>query len=322
MKIRIPWVFCFVWLTLSAFAMSEEVPGRVSDEIETVGGHLMGFSNGGAAATSSQGSIRANPAMLVFERKYEVGASYHWPTYGREFYQASVIDSQTSSFAAGASFVSFRTKYKSSQEAVGHDEKLEAIYDSSLKYRVSVAFAHSFSNLSAGIGLNYINAADETQSKKNGATVGLGLAGLLTPTLRAGVSVENLGNKDVKNLAPVTYRGGLAYLMFKGDLSLHLDYRQRQRVASEYVTVDKVETDRSKFSSFERMMVLSTSVRIQDLLRLIAGYGMEVGGKRSSLSGGVALVNKSFSCSYLLSKPYLKDSRIHQAVNLEIQMSI
>jgi hypothetical protein len=69
------------------------------------------------------------------------------------------------------------------------------------------------------------------------------------------------------------------------------------------------------------MAIVSSSVRIQDLLRILGGYGLEVGGRRSSLSGGLALVNKNFSFSYLLGKPYMTDARVHQAINLEVQLA-
>ena len=305
----------------SVQAFSGSPPGRLPDEIENDGGPLLGFSYGGSSAVSGQASIRSNPAMLVFEKKYEVSGTYNWPSVGREFYQAGVVDSKTASFAAGFSYVSFRERYRSPEELTGEDEKYQAFYDSPIKNRLSFALAQAFSKFSVGVGAQIVNTAIPTQ-KKRGVTFGGGFAGLLTPALRFGASAENLGNRGVKDVAPSTYRGGLAYLIFGGDVTLHLDYRQRERVASELAVFD---TSRAapvgSYSLFEKMAIVSSSVRIQDLLRILAGYGREIGGNRSSLAGGVALVNRNFSLSYLLGKPYMRDSSLHQAVNLEIQLA-
>jgi len=42
---------------------------------------------------------------------------------------------------------------------------------------------------------------------------------------------------------------------------------------------------------------------------------------RQSLSGGVALVNKNFSLSYLIARPFLAENHIHQAINLTVEMA-
>jgi len=302
-------------------AKDSNPPGRVPDEVESDGGHTLGFSYGGVAAVSGQGSVRANPAMLVFEKKYEVSAGYNWPSVGREFFQAGVIDSQTASFAAGFQYTSFRERFKDPNQLSDRDEKYQAFYDSPVKNRLSFALAQAFSKFSVGLGAQVVNSANDTDNKR-GVTLGGGLAGLLTPKLRFGLSAENLANRGVKNIAPSVYRGGIAYMMFDGDLTLHLDYRQRERVLAERLSFETGTVLENKtYSPFEKMGIISSSVRIQDLLRLLAGYGLEIGGGRSTLSGGVALVNKNFSFSYLIGKPYMKQSSLHQAVNLEIQLA-
>lgn len=325
-------IFFFLFLGLLnsqiAFSKSVDLPGRIPDEYESSGGHSLGFSSGGMSAVSGQSSIRSNPAMLIFEKKYEVTAGYNWPSVGRQYYQAGVIDSQTSAVAAGFTFTSFRERFRDPNEITDKDDKYQAFYDSPLKSRLSLAIAKAFGNVGTGFGVQVVNSAleegkDGKKGKKRGVTFGFGLAGLLTPSLRIGASAENLGNRDVKDLAPIAYRGGLAYLMLNGDLTVHLDYRQRERVLSELTTLDPSGGSvlASGFNNYEKMAILSSSVRIQDLLRILGGYGMEVGGKRSTLSGGVALVNKTFSFSYLIGKQYMKDSSLHQAVNLEFQLS-
>ncbi len=301
-------------------AAPADPPGRLPDEFESDGGHTLGFSYGGTSAVSGLGSVKNNPAMLVFEKKYQISAGYNWPSVGREFYQAGVIDSQTSPVAAGFTYTSFRERFKNPNDLPVGPEKFQAFYDSPIKNRLSIALAQPFTKFSAGIGAQIVNSA-ENQGAKIGVTMGAGVAGLLTPALRFGLSLENLGNRAVKDLAPTTYRAGLAYLLFDGDWTVHLDYRQRQRVSSELVSYTEPQGTSQKFSSFEKMAVLSSSVRVQDLLRLLGGYAREIAGRRSSLSGGVALVNRNFSLSYLLGNPYLGDSYLHQALNLEFQVA-
>ncbi len=301
------------------FSKDSEPPGRIPDELESVAGPLLGFSYGGTSAVSGLSSVRSNPAMLIFERKYEVSGSYNWPTYGRDFYQVGVTDSKTASFAAGFLYSSFRERYKIPSELPEKNERRQAFYDSPIKNRLSFALAQPFSNFSAGLGVQIVNSAVSTQNKR-GVTLGGGLAGLLTPQLRFGLSVENLANKGVVDIAPTAYRAGLAYVMSNNNLTFHLDYRQRQRVSQELSAFEKTVPGNPSYSPFEKMVIASSSIRIQDLLRLLAGYGVEIGGTRNTLSGGIALVNKNFALSYLIGKSYLKDSAFHQAVNLEIQL--
>ncbi len=319
-----PFILLGLGVSLSLYAKSQQPPGMVPDEYESDGGHMTGFSNGGVSAVTGIGSVKNNPAMLVFEKKYQIAGGYHWPSVGRDFYQVGVVDSQTSSVAAGFTFTSFREKYKSFAEAENYGEKTQVLYDSPVNSRLSVALAQAFSKMSAGIGIQFVNGfqteGDEAK-KQRGVTLGGGLAGLLTPSLRIGVSAENLANRQVRDLAPLVYRAGAAYTLFRGDVTLHLDYRQRERVSSEKLILDSTELISGPFDTFEKMAIFSFSTRIQDLVRLMGGYGREIVGNRSIVSGGIALINRSFSLSYLISKPYLKNTNLHQAVNLELQVS-
>ena len=63
-------------------ASVSDPPGRLPDEIESDGGHMMGFAYGGTSAVSGLGSVKSNPAMLVFEKKYLITAGYNWPSVG------------------------------------------------------------------------------------------------------------------------------------------------------------------------------------------------------------------------------------------------
>lgn len=293
---------------------------RVPDEIESVGDHANGLANGGTAAVSGLASIRQNPAMLVMERMYKVNAGYHWPSQGREFYQAGIVDGTTlNGLAAGASYTSFQEDY----ELDWAKRKLkDQEFDSSIEKRFALGLAQPVGKISVGINGQYVQAlepdesvltADEQYQEVKGMALGLGIAGLISPALRFGVSAENLANRSIADYAPTTYRVGLAYLMLDGQLSLHLDGVQRERVRWE---IAELERDP------ERQGIASFSVKFYEFFRLLGAYAREFEGERESLSGGVALVNDKFTLSYTQRVPYLGYSEQHQAVNFGMAVSM
>lgn len=317
-----------MWMQpLSATGMSNKDRGRVPDEYESDGGHSLGLGAGGTAAVSGQDSVKSNPAMMVFEKRYMVSLGYHWPSEGRDFYQAGVIDSQTSSFAAGFTYTSPLAPYKPYADASNEEERRDAFFDTPVSRRVSIAAGQAFDRIALGIG-GQIVKIDNKAEKLEGNTLGLGLAALATPTLRFGISAENLANRKVRAYAPTMYRAGFAYTMFGGDFTAHLDFRDRQRVSQElgiqegltYLT----ESDETKESlGTEKMAIASFSARVQNMIRLLGAYGNEIkGDRRRSLSCGLALVNHGFSLSYLVSRPYLTDPTLHQAVNMSFVVAL
>lgn len=309
---------------------AKEMQGRIPDEVESDGGHSLGFGIGGAAAVSGLSSVKNNPAMLAFEKKYQISAAYHWPSYGRRFYQAGVVDSKTSNISAGVLYTSFSDKYIS-QDKAEQRNKLQAHFDVPLKRRISLALAQSFSLFSAGLSAQLVSPALAfSGSSREIITLGFGFAALINSNVRFGLSVENLNNEGVKDLAPTVYRAGLAATFFSGRLTGHIDYRQRDRVAQETSNLivelgnikELKKTSGEAFGS-EKMLTASFSVQFQNLFRLLGGYSRELRGSgRSSLSGGVALVNESVALSFLHSQPYLSESEAHQALNISFLMSI
>ena len=309
---------------------------RIPDEYESIGGHALGFANGGTAATSGLGSVRSNPAMLALEKQYSVSAGYHWPSVGREFYQAGAVDGKTSNVAAGVVYTSSQSDYKGLDALAANNDQFNSFYDTPIKFRVAGGVAQSFNKLSLGISGQYIEGylpTDGTfnvQNKKSfvkSATVGFGVAGLLTESLRFGVSGENLTNKKVKDLAPKTLRAGLAYTLLGGNVTLHLDYLQRERVFHEKkalsIEIDALELSQDKVEKPEQLLTGSAAIRLQDLLRLLLATGQDLSGSgRRLIGGGIALVNQSFSLSYMVSQPYTSDPLTHQAVNISMQVAI
>ena len=307
--------------------------GRIPDEYESNGGHSLAFGGGGVAAVSGQSSVKNNPAMLALEKQYTVSGTYNWPSYGRKFYQVGAVDSKTSAIATGLTYTSSQEKFSNYQEARDQDDRLQAFYDSPVKYRLDLGFGVSFSKLAAGLGVEYVEGFDKaslTPKLIKGPSFGLGLAGLITQNLRFGISAENLANEKVMNLSPRRYRAGFAYTLFNVDVTAHIDYSQRERIAGE-LAGEEAATDNSIYSispdqgikNQEKMVTLSGSARVQDLVRLLASYGYELGStKRQSVGGGIALVNQNISLSYLVHQPYQTGKSLHQGINLSLTMAL
>ena len=196
---------CSLFATSLFHLQAKEQGQRIPDEFESLGGHSLGFGNGGTAASSGLGSIRSNPAMLAIEPQYSISAGYHWPTVGRDFYQAGAVDSKTSNIAAGLSYTSSYSEFGTNNAAAKDDHNFSYKYDSPVKYRIAGGLAQPFSQLAFGIGGQYVdgfqinsknaNNTTEELTRVNGATLALGVAGLITKQVRFGLSAENLANE-------------------------------------------------------------------------------------------------------------------------------
>lgn len=328
--------FFFLTCCFSSIALSVPTKnqGYVCDEIESVGGHALGLGNDGSAAIVDQSNIRANPAMMAFEKQYKVSAGYHWPAIGREFYQAGILDSKTSNVAAGILYTQGLSQFRPASELATEDAQqiFDAAYDSHIKRRFSLALAQSMGMIAVGLNGQYAEFYSSIDQKswtlEKGTSLGFGLGGLLTKELKFGFSAENIANKKIEHVAPRTYRLGAAYTFFSGDITAHLDLKQRDRLSQEKLFF--LEDGKSLFSSEEpwlqkpeRMATFSFTARIQDLLRLLAAYGHGLqNSDRRSLSAGLVLVNKSFSISYLVNRPYFSLEKIHHAVNFSTNLSL
>ena len=73
----------------------------------------------------------------------------------------------------------------------------------------------------------------------------------------------------------------------------------------------------------EKMLIGSFSIQVQDLLRLIGGYGQALDkSKRKTLSAGVALVKQNVSLSYSIYRPYLSEENYHHGINLAYNIQL
>lgn len=316
----------------AAPALAEDVR-QIPDEYETTSGHGIAMNNAGYAANDSYTAVRANPALVAVQKQYAVSAGYHWPVAGRDYFQAGVVDSKTSSVAAGVSYTGYQDDY--TYVETGDDPTSGASpYDSPVIRRGVIALAQSFGVLSFGIGgtyveahpIRYSEAFNNGDDRVKGTGLNFGLAAGLAKGLAVGGSVENASNRKIADYAPRTYRAGVAYQLSPA-LTGHLDARQRDRVA-QFETDQPIflegedAEDASILENPERMIIGSLVGQVQEFLRLIGSYGQSVTDERRSLAGGVALNSKNFSLSYTIARPYMKQSATHQAVALSLDMAM
>lgn len=293
----------------------------LSDEIESVGGHNNAFSNGGAAAVADVAAVRLNPAMLALESTYSMHAAYHWPARGSEFYQAGVVDSQTSTVAAGILL-----------SRIEQDEGADSLpLKQRLKSRMALGIAKSLKLFSVGLGLQYLETNPHTpELPKTGTSLGMGVAGLLNSNLRFGASVENINDSRLMPYAPKTARFGLAYLTHDGTVSAHLDYSNREAVSAmdwyqseEASDLWLTASEKSNLEAkSEELITLSGSAKIYDLMRVLGSYGQSTDGERQFAGLGIALVNGPASLAYGASRPDLRFPESHQSFSVSFKLSM
>lgn len=285
--------------------------GHVPHEYESQGGYSLGFNNGGTVSMTGLGSIRANPAMLAAEKKYELTGAYMWPASGREVYQLGAVDSTTASVALGLIYTGHREDYTHWSKLTGEKRK-EAFHDGSTKRRVAVGAGYTFSNFSFGLGGQFVDGLKENKTQTSGVTLSLGTVFSLTQGLRLGASVENLFNEKVKEFSPRFYRAGASYKLMQM-ISLGIDYQQRQRVPQERVYSSEAK-DTGSYDSLgsgflsedEKSVIASGSLAFKEMLLFSVGYGHGLDKtKRRSFAGGVSLSKDSLAVSYSLRRPYL-----------------
>lgn len=318
-------------LKLTAIEQGQRVP----DEFESVGGRGLGLGNSAAAAMTDVGAVRSNPAMMALDKQYVVSAGLHWPSVGRDFWQAGAVDSRTSGVAAGLLYSAGREAYKPESEPLSEEDQIRKYYDAPLKYRASGALAQPLGSLAFGVGASYLEGfvpenaerADSKLKLTKGTVYGLGLAGVLASQLYFSASVENLSNTQLRDLAPRIWRGGLSWGGLLSGLSLNLDYRQRERVYQERMPVTfgmiSLAPEGEGLTDDEKLVSASFIMSFQNLVQILGSYGEDLSGtKRRTLAGGVAFSNQTLSLSWLAARPYLSDEQVHHAIHLSMQVTI
>ncbi len=311
----------------------------VPEEYLSTGGHSLAFGGSVASGMGGASAIRANPALLSIEKEYTVNGAYHWPVAGRDFYQLGVVDGKTSAVAAGFSYTGALDQYQgiaggNDPSYQGQQSRIDLSQDTPVIRRASLAFSVPIGQIYAGFGGGYVEArppaetfSDDATQKIKGFTMGAGLAAQLSPALRIGLAAENLANKKVQYAAPTIYRAGISY--FLGDTaSFHGDLRRRQAVSlyegrASSLSLETGMNDDASVSS-EDLFNVSASVKIYDLLRLVASAGQAKDGleSRQQVAGGVSLINQKFSFSYQAMRPNVALETVHHALSLGIEVAM
>jgi hypothetical protein len=302
---------------------------QIPDEYETASGTALALSNAGVASAEPHAAVRLNPALLSMDKKYTVSGGYHWPSAGREFFQASIVDAKTSPLAAGLSYTGYTDNYVYSNEK-GRGDDPETILDSPVIRRGFVGFGQAFKDIAIGAGATYVEANpvmtseayENGDSRIKGVGLNVGLAGAFGPALRYGMSAENLTNKKISEYSPKTYRGGVSYAL-NPKIIVNLDYRQRERVLQfEALPATSLEENDKLMKNPEQLVIGSVAARLEDYLQLLGSYGQSTTDERRTYGAGVAVTGNNFTLSYMTTKPYMKRSANHQAVSLGVQVAM
>lgn len=325
--------FALLPFLLSSSSLLAEERSLLPDEIEAVAGEGAAQAHAGVASLSDQAAIHLNPAMLYKHRSYDVSGAYFWPVEGRSFYRLSVLDGVTSRWTVAAEYTGFQEEL---------EDRATRDWDSPVRRRGSLAFGLPADRIALGFAAHYVEAEDpgsvEVKTIK-GFTLGAGLAGQLTPTIRAGVSLENFNNKNLKEVSPQILRAGVAYEHRSGAFLLSADYRERQRSkslegqllnesGSSVALADPGEPPASVESNSnaegeEKMAFIGAQVRTMDVLRLYLAGGRSLEGeRRDRVSGGVGIYQRNFSLAYALSRDYPEQKDLQGSLHLSITMKM
>ncbi len=322
------WIFLISLIASSTGALAaESVVTHIPDEYESNSAFSAAMNNGGYASNDPHSAIRANPALLGTQKAYSVAAGYHWPVEGRDYYQASIVDTKTSAIAAGVSYTSFIDKFKYSDN-VNPDASR---FDSPLEKRGVVAFSHAVGKGTAGAGATYVSTKPiqnvKIQGREGsiqGTGLNLGFAYPVTNQIVVGGAIENMSNSKIKDYAPRTQKLGAAYI--GPQITANFDVRQRERVGQFELPPTDILAPATPASvnddEPEKMAIASLSGKMQNYLKITGSYGQSLTDDRKQLGGGVSLQSQNFVLSYTANRPYLSKSAAHQSIALILDIAM
>lgn len=298
---------------------------QIPDEYESNSAFSASMNNAGYAANDPHSAIRANPALLGSQKAYSIAAGYHWPVEGRDYFQASVVDTKTSNIAAGVSYTGFMDEFRYNDS----ENPDVSRFDSPLEKRGVIAVAHPVGGGMVGIGGTWVRSrplysSDERRAGREsvqGTGLNLGMAYPVTPQLMVGAASENISNPKIRNYVPKTHKAGLAYT--SGTLTGMFDVRQRERVQEfEGEQVSFGNTASSVEDEPERMAIATVTAKMQNYLKITGSYGHSLSDGRKQLGGGVSLESQGFALSYTANRPYLAKSTAHQSIALVLDIAM
>ncbi|MCY4380087.1 MAG: hypothetical protein OXC40_00750 [Proteobacteria bacterium] len=325
--------------------------GYPSSDLEVSGGLSGGMIGGGVTAFSGVEAIRINPAMLSQSTDYQVSGSFHWPTYGRNFYQGAIVDG-TGPVKAGLLYTAplnrtFDDSWLKADNNTQNTTHLSQTNRESLVWgmktiqKFNLSLAQSFQKISFGITGAYLEGMMRKYrsfhlEQVSGVTFGIASFFPINQQLLLGVSCENLNNQQIVQLAPTIFRAGFGWLLSSSHLAIHGDYLRRQRVRSEWILVKKKETpedpnwssmfdERDIISDYEQSVVASIKGQFQEIIVVTGAYRMEIGNhglERQGLAAGISVAPELYSISYTIQRPDLSSPALHQSVSLAITLKM
>jgi len=298
------------------------------DEYSSSGGEAMALAGGGSVGVRGIDSVVLNPAMLGKAYGYSVNASYHWPRFGRSFFQVGVVDTVTSSVAAGVLYNRSLTKYQADEEV----NREQHLLDTPINHRLQLAFAKSFSKIVLGLNLHYVQGHIPLREKEEEALnvfgVGLGVAMDLSSEFVAGLSINHFGQGKIGYFAPRKIQGGISYFLPSFPLRLNVDYIRRTRVDLEkrYFFLPEGEDTwlfKDEERKSEQSIVFSGDVVFKNFIKFLAGYRRTFEEKKQSFATGVALTNQFYRIAYIMRWPNIKNkTETHQAIMLNVYLKM
>lgn len=324
-----------------------QTSGYYSDDLEAYAGASGAYSGGGSGALTDIAAIRASPAIIALQDDYRIGASYHWPAYGRSFYQVGVVDG-TSPIKAGV-------LYTAPRDRIYDDESLDnpsllmqstsylqdMLWGMKTIHKVNLSLAQAFGRVAVGITGAYIDGMKRPYrsfklTQATGITIGFGVAAQLPSDLTVAASVENLNNRNLVDLAPTIYRLGFSGFAYKSILSVHGDYLRRERVRSEW-TLIKPKTARDQahwqslfeqrpsLSAYEHSLVGGIALTLENTFKLMGSYRHEIGSNglnRQGLSGGISIISGIYEITYTIKQTHRQHRGLHQTASLNFSFDL
>jgi hypothetical protein len=334
--IKLSFVFITALTGQHIYAADVAIP----EEYGSTGGNSLAFGGSVASAMGGASAVRSNPSLIALEKEYAVNAAYHWPTAGRDYYQVGVVDGKTSAVAAGFSYTGALDNYQGiaspnpseTSDAKGSGDISK---DSPIVRRAAIAFAMPIGKIYTGVQGGYVEARNPAETlfedgstRVKAFTLGFGIAAHFSQAFRIGLSAENLANRKVQFAAPTYYRAASSYF-FGSTASVHMDYRRREAITvyegrAPSLTLSDDGSAPSTVVLAENFANISTSVKVYDLLRLIAAAGQTKSQNLSAtqVAGGLSLINEKFNFSYQVLRPNVAEESVHHALSLGIEMAM
>ena len=300
---------------VSGTAISSESKQLVMPEAMELSGHGEEIGPGSSSGAFDPGAaILVNPALLGVKKTYEVTGSYHWPVIGREFYQASIVDSVTTEYGTGVF-------YQGSKEEF--EPTVLGDHDSPVNRRLAIGVSHKQGPLLFGLTGQYLEGQkieNHRWDQVDGTNFGVGVVYMPNATYRIGVSRQNIGNDELSFLAPETTRFGVTAMLLDQKLQWNVDYKIRKRIAY-FEDPQDVFGQSLGYGDDEKIIHTSARYAVDKRIGVVGTLGQSLSEDKRKQGGmGVSYANKSYNITYGLFRPQLNVSETHHTVSLSLSI--